>query len=196
MNSSPGLLALFFIFFYVGLFTIGGGLVAITLMQQIIVDRFNLIDVTMFYNMVAVSESTPGPIGINMATYIGTQLYGAGGGIITTLGVVMPSLIVIVLIAKFFLGFEQKPIVQKTFSIIRATVTGVIAVALARVFCVSVLVLPVSLSFDKGLLPCLFAMVDIKALFFYAVSCILLFKAKMHPVLVIVLGAFFGVIYL
>ena len=64
------LIELFFIFFYVGLFTIGGGLVAITLMEETIVSR-GLISPEQFYNMVAISESTPGPIGVNMATYIG-----------------------------------------------------------------------------------------------------------------------------
>lgn len=69
------LLHLMLTFFYVGLFTIGGGLVAITLMYGPIVEG-GLISSEQFYNMVAISESTPGPIGINMATYIGYQLYG------------------------------------------------------------------------------------------------------------------------
>ena len=67
------LLALCFTFFYIGLFTIGGGVVAITLMQQAIVEK-GLISTEQFYNMIAISESTPGPIGINMATYIGYNL--------------------------------------------------------------------------------------------------------------------------
>ena len=83
------LFELFAIFFYVGLFTIGGGLVAITLMEQTIVAR-GLISPEQFYNMVAVSESTPGPIGINMATYVGTSLFGVKGGIIATSASVAP----------------------------------------------------------------------------------------------------------
>ena len=86
--------ALFCTFFYIGLFTIGGGVVALTLMQQTIVDR-GIIDSQTFYNMVAISESTPGPLGINMATYIGYNLYGVPGGIIATAGEVLPSLICI-----------------------------------------------------------------------------------------------------
>ena len=86
------ILQLFCTFFYIGLFTIGGGVVALTLMQQTIVEP-GLIDSETFYNMVAISESTPGPLGINMATYIGYNLYGIPGGVIATIGEVLPSLI-------------------------------------------------------------------------------------------------------
>ena len=92
--------ALFWRFFFIGLFTIGGGQVAITLMYQELVDS-GIIDAELFYNMLAVSESTPGPIGINMATYLGTEMFGVWGGIITTLGTVTPSVIVILIIARF-----------------------------------------------------------------------------------------------
>ena len=70
METTYSLFQLFWIFFYIGAFTIGGGLVAVTLMQQTLVDK-GVISAEQFYNMVAISESTPGPIGINMATYIG-----------------------------------------------------------------------------------------------------------------------------
>ena len=87
------LLQLAFTFFYIGLFTIGGGQVAITLMQQSLVTT-GVISQEMFYNMVAISESTPGPIGINMATYIGYELYGVPGGLIVTGAQVLPSIII------------------------------------------------------------------------------------------------------
>ena len=70
---------LFLIFFYIGLFAIGGGLVAATFMQQVLVEKYALISAEKFYSMLAISESTPGPIGINLATYIGTELYGPIG---------------------------------------------------------------------------------------------------------------------
>ena len=96
------------VFFYVGLITIGGGQVGITVMQQILVDQFQLIDETFFYSMVAISESTPGPIGINIATYIGTELYGVFGGAMATFGEVLPSLVCIILIARFFGKLSEK----------------------------------------------------------------------------------------
>ena len=93
------LLQLAFTFFYIGLFTIGGGQVAITLMQQSIVSS-GLISQAQFYNMVAISESTPGPIGINMATYIGYELYGIPGALAVTGAQVLPSIIIILIIAR------------------------------------------------------------------------------------------------
>ena len=93
METTYSLFQLFGIFFYIGAFTIGGGLVAVTLMQQTLVDK-GVISAEQFYNMVAISESTPGPIGINMATYIGYSQYGVFGGIVTTFGQVLPSVTV------------------------------------------------------------------------------------------------------
>ena len=95
------LLNLLWTFFLIGLFTIGGGQVAITLMYQPLVDG-GYLDAAEFYNMVAVSESTPGPIGINMATYIGCKFYGVLGGVAVTFATVLPSFIIILIIARFF----------------------------------------------------------------------------------------------
>ena len=106
--------ALFWRFFFIGLFTIGGGQVAITLMYQELVDS-GIIDAELFYNMLAVSESTPGPIGINMATYLGTEMFGVWGGIITTLGTVTPSVIVILIIARFFSRMQDTLAVKSLF---------------------------------------------------------------------------------
>ena len=79
--------------------------------------------------MVAISESTPGPIGINMATYVGYELYGVWGGIVTTLGTVLPSLLVIIAIAMFFGSFQEKRGVKAALYGLRAGTTGMIAVA-------------------------------------------------------------------
>ena len=81
-QTVAGLFCLIAVFFYVGLITIGGGQVAITIMQQVLVDQFKLLSIDKFFNMVAISESTPGPIGINIATYVGTELYGVFGGLL------------------------------------------------------------------------------------------------------------------
>ena len=118
MNDLFGLLQLWAIFFYVGLFAIGGGLVAATFMQQILVEKMGLISLEKFYSMLAISESTPGPIGINIATFCGTELYGPIGGIITTLGEITPSLIIIMLVARFFSNF-QKHLIYQYFSSFR-----------------------------------------------------------------------------
>lgn len=187
MDVHISLLALFCIFFYVGLFTIGGGLVAITLMQQVIVEKYHLVTPELFFNMVAVSESTPGPMGINMATYVGTQLYGIPGSIIATCGTVLPSLIVIVIIAKFFSNFHEKPLVKAAFSCLRPCVTGVIAIALAKIFILA-LINPNALN--------LLQVFDIKTLCFYILCCTMLFALKWHPIIPVILGAIFGILFL
>lgn len=195
MIPSVSLIALFCIFFYVGLITIGGGLVGITIMQEVIVDKYHLISPEMFYNMVAISESTPGPVGINMATYIGTELYGPIGGVITTIGQVMPSVIVILIIAKFFTRFADKPLIKAAFEGLRPATTGIIAVAAANVFVIALLHLP-----SAGISAFAHAdawqnLINYKALFLYVVGLIILFKTNVHPVLVVALGAWFGILF-
>ena len=106
------LFQLIFTFFYIGLFTIGGGIVALTIMQQTLVNP-GIISQEQFYNMVAISESTPGPLGTNMATYIGYNLYGIPGGIIATLSEAAPSVIIILIIAHFMKKFPKPEKLQQ-----------------------------------------------------------------------------------
>lgn len=184
--SAPGILELFFVFFYIGLFTIGGGLVAITTMQQIVVGR-GWISPEKFYNMVAVSESTPGPIGINMATYIGFEFHGVLGGVITTLGEILPSFACIIIIAKFFSKFQERPLVKAAFSTLRPAATGIILVACAQVFALALL----NSSAEN-----LAALFNWKAVCFYAAALLALLKVNLHPVLVVLAGALFGILFL
>lgn len=191
---SVSLLELFCIFFYVGLFTIGGGLVAITLMQQMIVER-GLISQEQFYNMVAVSESTPGPIGVNMATYIGYELYGIPGGIIVTCGQVLPSILCILIIARFMMSFQNRPAVKTVFTMLRPAATGLVMVAVAHVFVISLLSLPESSAVLRTFAgwSSLFRW---KNMLFYAAAVFLSVKTKCHPVLLILSGALFGILFL
>lgn len=177
------LFELFRIFFLVGLFTIGGGLVAIALMYEPIVGA-GLITPQEFYNMVAVSESTPGPIGINMATYVGFKLFGAAGSIITTAGTVLPSLIVIVIIAKYFAAFHTRPLVRAAFFGLRPAAAGMIAVAAAKVYAITI-VAPSSANF-----------VAVPQAIFFCAATAALFAVKFHPLFIVLGGAVFGIIFL
>lgn len=172
------LLELLWTFFYIGLFTIGGGQVAITLMYEPLVGG-GLISGEQFYNMVAVSESTPGPIGINMATYIGCELYGVMGGILVTFATVLPSLVIIIVIAKFFDKYQEKPLVKSVFTCIRPVSAGLIAVAAYEVLKIS-LIQPFSFV-RLGL---------------YLVAFSLLMIKKMSPIFVMILGAVAGILFL
>lgn len=194
-QSGIGLFCLIAVFFYVGLITIGGGQVAITVMQQVLVDQFQLIDDAFFFNMVAISESTPGPIGINIATYIGTELYGVWGGFFSTLGEVLPSLICIVLIAKFFGSFAEKKGVKAAFSTLRPAVSGVIAVAAARIIIIALFVIREGFllsapgTWNENL-----QIYGVSAIF-YCLCLLVLFRTKLHPVFLVFAGAVFGVIF-
>ena len=191
-QSGIGLFCLIAVFFYVGLITIGGGQVAITVMQQVLVDQFRLIDDAFFFNMVAISESTPGPIGINIATYIGTELYGVWGGFFSTLGEVLPSLICIVLIAKFFGSFAEKKGVKAAFSTLRPAVSGVIAVAAARIIIIALFVIREGFllsapgTWNENL-----QIYGVSAIF-YCLCLLVLFRTKLHPVFLVFAGAVFG----
>ena len=185
------LIHLFFIFFYIGLFAVGGGLVAATFMYQALVDKYALISAEKFYSMLAISESTPGPIGINLATYLGTELFGIPGAIICTLGEVMPAIIIIMVVARFFTRFQDKTLVQAGFEFLRPATSGLVLVALVQVFVIALL----NISGFK-------ASFDIKDLFvwpavsLYLICLAVLFKTKLHPVFIVVLGAVFGILFL
>ena len=172
------LLELLWTFFYIGLFTIGGGQVAITLMYEPLVGG-GIISGEQFYNMVAVSESTPGPIGINMATYVGCELYGVIGGILVTLATVLPSLIIILVIAKFFDKYQEKPVVKSVFTCIRPVSAGLIAVAAYEVLKIAIIQ---PFSFTR--------------LGIFLIALGLLFIKKISPVFVMILGAIAGILLL
>ncbi|MCR4961982.1 MAG: chromate transporter [Lachnospiraceae bacterium] len=129
-------LQIFWEFFKIGLFAVGGGPATLPYLMELTkkYDWFTMEDLT---NMIAVSESTPGPLGVNMATYAGFTTLGTFGGIVSTLGLVLPSLIVIIIIAAFFSKMNKNPKVQAAFKTIRPAVTGVIAAAVLGICRVS-----------------------------------------------------------
>lgn len=188
------LFQLFCTFFYIGLFTIGGGIVSLTLMQQTIVEQ-GLISEAQFYNMVAISESTPGPLGTNMATFIGYNMYGILGGFVATMGEVLPSLIIIMIIARFMTKMHENPLVKGSLAFLRPITTGLILVPVTQVFIYALVNVPANISVLASLdgWKSLFDWVNLPA---YAVFTFLLFKFKLHPILLIVLGAIFGIFFL
>lgn len=189
------LIKLFFVFFYIGLITIGGGQVGITVMYQVLVERFGLLNDELFYNMVAIAESTPGPIGINMATYLGTELYGVFGGIITTLGQVSPSLIIITIIARSMEKFRSSKIITAAFTWIKPAASGLILCCAVKIFLLALFVFPPSVR-DFQFLETWNNFFKFECIIFYAVAIIILNKTKLHPVFVVALGAVFGILFL
>ena len=137
-------LRLFFEFFKVGLFSIGGGLATLPFLSDL-GTRTGWFTAADLANMVAVSESTPGPLGINMATYVGFHIGGVPGGIIAPVGEVAPSVIVILLVARFLQRFRSSRLVDAAFYGLRPASTALIAAALVEV-CSMALVVPAALA--------------------------------------------------
>lgn len=133
------LIQLFFEFFRAGLFAVGGGLATIPFLTDI-GQRTHWFTNGDLANMIAVSESTPGPMGVNMATYVGFQTAGIPGSVIATVGLITPSVIVVLLVAAVLQKFRNNPTVEAVFYGLRPASTGLIASAGWSVVCISLLV--------------------------------------------------------
>lgn len=131
-------LQLFYTFFKIGLFGFGGGYAMISMIQGEVITRHQWLTSTEFTDIIAISQMTPGPIGINSATYVGysavinagySQTVGILGSIIATFSVVLPSFILMILISRFFLKYQKHPIIASVFSGLRPGVVGLLAAA-------------------------------------------------------------------
>lgn len=188
-------LLLFWEFLKTGLFSIGGGLATIPFLMDMSEKYPNWFTTDELSNMIAVSESTPGPIGINMATYVGytvcSQDYGIWGGILgaltSTTALVLPSLVIIMIIAGFLQKFRENKLVKNTFYCLRPAVIGMLAVSLISMF-LPLIINSVGVTF--------FEIVNIKSIVFFALLLfgILKFK-KLHPIVFIGIGAVVGIIF-
>jgi chromate transporter len=128
----PLLFLLFAEFLKIGLFSTGGGLATLPFLYRM-ADTYDWVSHTDIANMIAVSESTPGPIGINMATYTGFKCAGVIGSVTATLGLIIPSIIVIIVVAHFLQSFKENAVVKAVFAGLRPAATGLIGAALLGV---------------------------------------------------------------
>ena len=123
-------LQLFYTFFKIGLFGFGGGYAMLSMIQGEVVTRYNWVSSQEFTDIVAISQMTPGPIGINAATDGGFTSTGSiWGSVIATFAVVLPSFILMLTISKFFLKYQKHPAVESVFSGLRPAVVGLLASA-------------------------------------------------------------------
>jgi chromate transporter len=181
---------LFLEFFKIGLFTIGGGLATLPLLQDTALN-YGWFTLEEFFQMVAISQSTPGPIGINMATYVGYQTAGIAGAVTATAGLTAPSVIIIILVAKFFYHFNEAPLVRSAFQSLRPAVTGLIGTAAFNVLTVAVF--PWQEYKDSGSPADL---IDPARLGIFGVILISYIFFKKHPALYIAAGAVLGILFL
>lgn len=177
---------LFISFFKIGLFAVGGGPATIPYLMDLTEtkDWFTMEELT---NMIAISESTPGPLGLNMATYAGYTAAGPLGGLISSLGLVFPSVVVIILIAKFLQNFSDNKYVKAAFFGIRPAVTALIAMSVYNLCKVSLFV-----ENDSGIQPA------VKTIILAVIVFVLMQNKKLkklHPALWLLAAAIIGIIF-
>ena len=183
------LLLLFGEFFRAGLFAVGGGLATIPFLMDI-GQRTGWFSSSELADMIAVSESTPGPLGVNMATYVGFTTAGVAGSVAATLGLVAPSILIILIIAQFLKKFRENALVQHVFYGLRPASTAMIAAA-----GLEVVQLALFRSEALGTLPW-YQLFQWKAI---ALAAVLLFTTRkwknLHPVAWIALSALAGILF-
>lgn len=123
------LLQLFWSFFQVGLFSIGGGLAAMPLIQNQVVDLHHWLTLTEFADLITIAEMTPGPIAINSATFVGIRIAGIEGAVIATLGCILPSCIIVSVLAWIYFKYKDLTIIRGVLSGLRPAVVALIASA-------------------------------------------------------------------
>ena len=188
------LLTLFFEFFKTGLFAVGGGMATLPFLYDMSARHPDWFSTAQLADMVAVSESTPGPIGVNMATYVGFETGGIAGALIATLGLITPSIIVILIVARMLKAFRGNKTVDAVFYGLRPCSVGLIAAA-------GILVVKIALfRFDAFAASGVFTdFFNWKALALAAALLVLtrFIKAtkKLHPVIFILASAAVGVLF-
>ena len=190
-------LELYIRFFMVSLFAVGGGLATLPFLTSMgeTTGWFDAMDIS---NMVAISESTPGPIGINMATYIGFQVgsefgmpLGVLGSIVATLGEVTPCIIIIIIVSRMLEKFRDSKYVEYAFYGLRAASVGLIAAALLGVAKIAFYNADIMAESGNFLMA-----IDYKSVILSAVVFVLITKfKKLHPLVFIAIGAAAGIIF-
>lgn len=169
-------LQLFWVYLKIGLFGFGGGYAMLSLIQAEVVEHYGWISTQEFTDIVAISQMTPGPIGINSATYIGYTATGTvWGAIVATFAVSFPSFVLVLLISYFFAKFKNNRFVEAAFLGLRPATVGLIAAA--------ALLLMNSDNF-----------IDYKSFLIFGASFLLVWKFKVNPILMIVLAGVAGAV--
>lgn len=175
---------LFYVYLKIGLFGFGGGYAMLSLIQAEVVDKYGWIGLQEFTDIVAISQMTPGPIGINSATYIGytaihnagySAVYGTLGATLATFAVCLPSFILVLIISYYFVRVKNNKYVEAAFVGLRPATVGLIAAA------------SLMLMNNENF-------IDYKSYIIFAAAFLLTWKLKIHPILMICLAGLAGLI--
>jgi chromate transporter len=177
-------LKLFYVYLKIGLFGFGGGYAMLSLVQDEVVDKYGWISSQEFTDIVAISQMTPGPIGINSATYVGyTAIHNAGystslsvlGAALATFAVCLPSILLVLIVSYYFVRVKNNKYIEAAFTGLRPATVGLIAAA--------ALMLMNGENF-----------IDHKSFIIFAATFFLAWKLKVHPILTICLAGLAGVL--
>ncbi|MCQ2184057.1 MAG: chromate transporter [Bacteroidales bacterium] len=189
------LLKLFWTFFFIGLFTFGGGYAVIGIIQSEVVFAKGWITESMFTNIVAVSQMTPGPVGLNCSTYVGYEVMKAAGASQTvaslgsftsSIAIVLPSFIVMMMLVRFYTRFHETPVFKDVMSALKPTVAGLIGA--------SALSLMLYINLGEGLSVIVENFPDWKAWVVFAASLGLYLTGKVGPISILAAGAVAGLL--
>lgn len=181
---------LFYTFLKIGLFTIGGGYAMIPLIQHEVLAK-SWVSENDIVNFIAIAESTPGPFAINITTFVGMQTAGIIGAVFATLGVITPSFVIILLIAKYFHTFSQNKLVRSALLGLRPTVIGLI---ISVVITISIPNFFISLNTITGFTEFFTKHINYKGIAIFATVFLLNKKFKLHPILLVVISAVLGIV--
>lgn len=183
------LLKLFWSFFQIGLFSFGGGMAAIPLIQNQIVEHHGWLTVTQFTDLITIAEMTPGPIAINSATFVGIRIAGFPGAIISTIGCVLPSCIIVSLLAYLYFKYKNLSIIQGVLGGLRPAIVSLIAAA-------GVTILTLAFWGEKGFTTNLND-INFIAVALFTGGLIILRKWKVNPIYIMMgSGVVGGIVYM
>lgn len=172
-------LQLFLSFLQIGCFSFGGGYAAMPLIQEQVITTHHWLTMSTFGDLVTIAEMTPGPIAVNAATFVGTQVAGVPGAVAATFGCILPSCVFVTLLAFIYAKYQSSTMLQQTLASLRPAVVAMIAKAGAAIL--------ISSFFINGTVSLLADHISFRMIAYFAAALFLLRKAKWNPILVMVL---------
>lgn len=172
-------LKLFLSFLQIGAFSFGGGYAAMPLIQEQVVTQNSWLTMDAFANLVTIAEMTPGPIAVNAATFVGTQVAGPAGAIVATLGCILPSCLFVTLLAYIYTKYRNLALLQGTLKNLRPAVIAMIAKAGVTIL--------ISAFFVNGVVSFAMENIELRMILYFAAALVMLRKLKWNPILVMVI---------
>lgn len=171
-------LQLFLSYLQIGAFSFGGGYAAMSLIQAQVVDKYHWLTIKEFADLVTIAEMTPGPIAVNSATFVGSQMGGVLGSLAATAGCILPSCIIVTILAKIYVKYRNIKVMQEVLRLLRPVVVSMIAAAGVNIL--------ISVIFASGTVEFAAANIRYVGIILFVIALILLRKTKLSPILIMV----------